>query len=34
MFAMALIAFLVVVCVLGGMYGVDSRIDERARRYR
>ena len=32
MFALALIAVLVVACVLAGFYGVDSRIDERARR--
>jgi hypothetical protein len=32
MFAIALIAVLVVACVLAGVYGVDSRVDERARR--
>jgi len=32
MFAIAFIAVLVVACVLAGFYGVDSRVDERARR--
>jgi hypothetical protein len=29
---MVFIGFLVLVCVLGAIYGVDSRIDERGRR--
>ncbi len=32
MFAFLLVLGLVVVCVLGGLYGVDSRIDERVDR--
>jgi hypothetical protein len=32
MFGLLLIGFLAVVCVLGAVYGVDSRIDERSRR--
>jgi hypothetical protein len=32
MFAAAFIAFLVVACVLAGLYGVDSRVDDRAPR--
>jgi hypothetical protein len=32
MFAIAFIAFLAVACIVAGFYGVDSRVDERARR--
>jgi hypothetical protein len=32
MFAVALLLLLLVVCVLAAFWGVDSRIDERARR--
>ena len=32
MFAIALISFLVVACVLAVFFGADSRVDERTRR--
>jgi hypothetical protein len=33
MFALLIIVILVVACLLAGIYGVDSRIDERTHRH-
>jgi hypothetical protein len=32
MFAVLFIAVLAAICILGGVYGADSRLDERERR--